>query len=315
MYLNPTALIRPELSAVVEEAAFADNYFIGLKVFPVYNSERDTGEYYKITKSAAELQKKNVTDRAAKSPYGKVDRTFEKDSFTCKDRGLEEDLDDTVTAKLTNFFSTEQVTSKLLLRSIMLDHEARVAAEVFNATNFDATNSNVAYTEALLATMNFPLDIQNAIKLVRKRGEDVNSLVLNRDVFDRIRRSTLMASFLFGPLGGGQQITEGMLGKAFGIQNVLIADATIDSSKKGQTAAAGYIWSSDYIWVGNIQGGDFAAGGAGRTIVWTGDAASTFVTETYRNEAIRCDTIRVRTHTTEKVISAPSGTLITTQFA
>jgi hypothetical protein len=315
MYLNPTALIRPELSAVVEEAAFADNYFIGLQVFPVYNSERDTGEYYKITKSASELQKKNVTERAAKSPYGKVDRTFEKDSFTCKDRGIEEDLDDTVTAKLANFFSTEQVTSRLLLRSIMLDHEARVAAEVFNASNFDANNAAVAYTEANLATINFPLDLQNAIKLVKKRGEMVNAVIMNRDVFDRVRRSTLLSSFLFGPLGGGQQVTQEMLAKAFGVERLLIADATVDTSKKGQTAAAGYIWGSNYVWVGNIQGGDFAAGGAGRTIVWTGDASSTFVTETYRKEDIRCDCIRVRTHTTEKVISAPSGTLITTNYA
>lgn len=315
MYLNPTAEIRPELSSVVEEAAFADKYFIGLKVFPVYNSERDTGEYYKITRSASELQKKNVTTRAAKSPYGQVDRTFEKSSFACVDRGIEELLDDAVTAKLQNFFSTEQVTSKLLLRSIMLDHETRVAAEVFNTANFDSTNSAVAYTEANIATINFARDVQDAVKLVRKRGEDVNSMVLNRDVWDRVRRSTLLASFFFGPQGGGKDITTAMVSEAFGIANILIADATIDNSKKGQTAASDYIWSNTYAWIGNIQGGDFAAGGAGRTIVWTGDTSSVFVTETYRREDVRSDVIRVRQSTTEKVISAPSGTLIVTQFA
>ncbi len=315
MYLNTNAQIRPELSAVVEDAAFADNYFIGLKVFPAYNSAKKTGEFMKITQAASEVQKKNVTQRAQKSPYGKVDRTYEKDSFACSDRGIEEDLDDSVTAELADFFSTEQVTSKLLLRSMLIDHEQRVAAEVFNSTNFDAVNSVVAYTEANLATINFALDVQNAVKRVMKRGEAVNTMVMNRDVFDRIRRSTLLGTYLFGPLGGGQQITPEMLGKAFGIANVLIADATVDSSKKGQTAAADYIWSSAYIWIGNVQGGDFSAGGAGRTIVWTGDASSLFVTETYRKEDIRSDCIRVRQHTDEKVISTPSGTLIGTQYS
>lgn len=315
MYRNADAVIRPELNAVVEEAASADKYFIGTRVFPVYNSPRKTGEFMKITKSASEVQKKNITLRSQKGPYGRVDRTYEKDNFACVDRGLEELIDDSVAVELENFFSLEAVTSKLLLRSIMIDHEIRVAAEVFNTSNFDSTAATVAYTEANLATINFPLDIQNAIKLVKKRGEEVNTLVLNRNVFDRIRRSTLMASFLFGPLGGGQQITEDMLGKAFGIPNVLIADATYDSSNKGQTAAADYIWSSSYIWVGNVQGGDFSAGGAGRTIVWTGDANSLFVTETYRSEQNRSDVIRVRQHTDEKVISAPSGTLIATSYA
>jgi hypothetical protein len=313
MYRNSDAIIRPELSAVVEEAAAADAYFIALKVFPVYSSTKKTGEFMKITKAASESLKKNITERAQKGPYGRVDRTYEKDNFACVDRGLEELLDDAVTAELADFFSTEQVTSKLLLRSIMLDHEIRVAAEVMNASNFDNVNGAVAYTEANLATINFPLDIQTALKRVMKRGELVNTMVLNRDIFDLIRRSTLMASFLFGPLGGGQQITADMLGKAFGIPNVLIGDATYDSSKKGQTAAPVYIWSPSYIWIGNVQGGGFEAGGAGRTVVWTGDAASIFVTETYRSETNRSDVIRVRTHTDEKVISAPSGTLIGTQ--
>jgi len=315
MYLNSNALIRPELSTVVEEAAFADSYFIGLKVFPAYNSEHKTGEFMKITQAASEVQKKNITTRAQKSPYQKVDRTYDKDNFTCVDRGIEEDLDDSVTAQLSDFFSTEQVTSKLLLRSIMLDHEARVAAAVQNTGNFDSVPSTVVYSAANVATIDPATDIQLAVKRVKKRGELANTMLMNRDVFDRVRQSTKLAQFLFGPLGGGQQITEEMLGKAFGIPNVLIADATLDASAKGQVAAADYIWSPNYIWIGNVQGGDFSAGGAGRTIVWTGDASSLFVTETYRKEEIRSDCVRVRQHTAEKVISQPAGTLIGTQWA
>lgn len=313
MYRNTDAVIRPELNTVVEEAAAADSYFVGLRVFPVFNSTKKTGEYLKITKAASEVMKMNVTERAPKSPYAEVDRTYEKDNFTCVDRGISEALDDSVSAELADWFATEVVTSKLLLRSVLLGIETRVKDQVFSPTNFDAVNSTVAYQAANKATIDFAADVQAAIKRVKKRGEMANTMVLNRDMYDLVRTSDLFAKFLFGPLGGGQNITEEMLGRAFGIPNVLIADATYDSTPKGQNGTPSYVWGSDYIWIGNVQGGDFSAGGAGRTIVWTEDTASTFVTETFRDELRRSDIIRVRTHTAEKVISKPCGTLITTQ--
>ncbi|EIQ01054.1 hypothetical protein OpiT1DRAFT_05618 [Opitutaceae bacterium TAV1] len=316
MYTNPTAEIRPELNSVLEEAQAADSYFIANQVFPVFTVDRNTGEYRKITMSASELLKKGDTTRAPKSGYGQVDRSFEKDNYRTVDRGLEEDVDDVHAAEVANTFSLEATSAKLLLRRIKLGMEARVAFKVQNPANFDSVNSTVPYTAANRATVDFAADIQAAIKRIKMRGEDANTLVLNRDVFDRIRVSDLFAKFLFGPLGGGQQVTVEMLGKAFGIPNVLIGDATFDSADKGQTPVLGYIWQPNYIFLGNVQGGDFAAGGVGRTLVWTGDTGgSVFVTETYRKEAIRSDCIRVRSNTDEKVISKPAGTLIATQWA
>lgn len=315
MYLNPTAEIRPELSAVVEEAAFADKYFIGLQVFPVLTVERHTGEFRKITMSASELLKAGDTTRAPKGTYGEVDRTYEKDNYLCVDRGLKESIDDSAAAQVSVSFDMESTSAKLLLRRIMLGHEIRVAAKVMNASNFDAVAAVVAYTAANKATIDFAEDVQRAMKRVRTRGEMINTMILSRDLFDRVRVTDLFAKFLFGPLGGGQQITPEMLGKAFGIPNVLIADATYDSAAKGQTPVLSSIWPNSHIWIGNVQGGMFEAGGAGRTIVWTGDTGgATFVTETYRNEDIRSDVIRVRSNTDEKVVSKPAGTLITTNY-
>ncbi|MDR1282387.1 MAG: hypothetical protein LBK99_16430 [Opitutaceae bacterium] len=315
MYNNANAIIRPELSTLVEEAAAADKYFIASKVFPPFNSETATGQYLKITKNSGELQKKNVTERAPKSPYGRVDRTYVTDNFSCVDRGLEEALDDAATAKIKNFFGPQGVegtTSKLVLRSVMLGHEDRVAGIVMNPANFDHAEAAVEYAAAAQETATPHIDIQNAIKRLQKRGELVNALVCNRDVFDYIRNCQKIATWLFGPLGGGQNVTAEMLAKAFGIEQIHIADATIDGSPKGKIADADYIWTPDYIWLGNVQGGPLEAGGAGRTIVFTGDAASLFVTETYRDEKIRSDIVRVRQHTDEKVVSQPCGTLIET---
>lgn len=315
MYKNSEAIIRPELSALVEEAAAADSYFIGLQVFPVFNSERKTGEFHKITKGPSELLKSNVTVRAPGGAYGRVDRTYVKDSFNCTDRGLEEVLDDSVVTEMSSWFDMEQVASRLLLRAIMIDLERRVAGIVMNTANWDNTATTEAYTEAKLAAMDPIFDLLEAKKRVEKRGELVNALVLNQDVFDRIRRADKVAKYFFGPNGGGHQVTTGMLAEALGIPQILIGRATEDTAAKGKTATPTYIWGPQHIWMGNIQGGSFTAGGAGRTVVWTGDAASTFVTETYRSEQIRSDVIRVRTHSDEKIISKPAGELLVTNWA
>lgn len=317
MYINTNAIIRADITSVVEEASAADSYFIGTQVFPILPVEKVTGEYYKMTKVATELMKAGSTDRAPKGAYGQVDRTFVKDAYTCLDRGLEEFLDDTVTASLRNYFPLEVTSAKLLARAVRLGHEARIAGQVFNTGNFDTAEASVAYVKAATDTIDFAEDVQRAIKRVKQRGELVNAIVMNRDVYDRIRVSTKFAKFLFGNLGGGQQVTEQMLGKAFGIPNVLIADATVDGAKKGQSSVAlSYVWSGDYFWVGNIQGGDYANGGAGRTLVWTGleESNDFLVTETYRDEGHRSDVVRVRTHTAEKVINPAAGTLVTTGF-
>lgn len=316
MYTNPTAEIRPELNAVLEEAQAADNYFIHDKVFPIHPVERNTGEFRKITVTASELLKMGDTTRAPKSGYGQVDRTFVKDSYRTVDRGLEEDIDDVHASEVANAFSLEATSSKLLLRRIRLGMESRVAAKVQDPANFDSSDTTVPYTAANIANIDFAADIQAAIKRIQMRGEAANTLVLNRDLFDRIRLTDKFAKFLFGALGGGQKITGQMLGEAFGIPNVLIGDATFDSSDKGQKPNFEYIWKPSYMFLGNVQGGDLQAGGVGRTLIWTGDTGgSLFVSETYRKEAVRSDCIRVRSNTDEKVVSPPSGTLIKTNFA
>jgi hypothetical protein len=55
-------------------------------------------------------------------------------------------------------------------------------------------------------------------------------------------------------------------------------------------------------------------GGAGFTLVWNAEGGI-FVSETYRDEKRRSNMVRVRQNTTEKVINANAGTLITTQWS
>lgn len=320
MYPNTGATVRADLNSVLEEASMADSGFIGDILMPPFGVDAKSGTYLKIKKSSGELLKPGSTRRERGGSYGQVKRAWETDTYDTVDRGLEEALDDCDVKDAARFFSMEATAAKLVQRAVKLDHEIRVKDEIMSTTNFGSAASPTAdYTEANLATIDFPKDIMTAIEVVADNAEEPDTIVLTPNLYNRIRRAAKTVSFLTGQNMPAANITPNAIQQAFaanGIKRVLIGRARYDSSvkKSTQTYTAAKIWPDTYIWVGKVGSGDFQNGGAGRTLVWNKEGGL-YVTETYRNEAIRSDIVRVRQHTSEKVIDANCGTLITTNYA
>jgi len=320
MYPNSGATIRADLNSVVEEASKADSFFIGSILMPPLGVDAKSGTYPKLTKAITESMKPGSTRRERNGSYGQVKRAWTNDTYDTVDRGLEEAIDDTDVKDLSRYFSLESLTAKLVLRSMMLDHEIRVKDAIFNETTFgSATNSAVAYTEANIATIDFPLDVMAAIERVADNAEEPNTIVMSPTVYDRVRRSKLLKDFLVGSNLPIANITPNLITSAFaanGIKQTLIGRARYDSAvkKATQTFSSAKVWSDTYVWVGRVEGGDFQSGGAGRTLVWNAEGGL-FVTETYRKEDIRSNMVRVRQHTSEKIIDSSCGTLIATQWS
>jgi len=165
-----------------------------------------------------------------------------------------------------------------------------------------------------------------AVLLQRFEGVDVNALgevadtiVMSPQVFNRLRRSTLMQNFIRGnrPSDSTLNVTTGAMQQAFqenGIQNIYVGQARYDSAKKGQSFSSAQVWGNTYVWVGSVKGGDFSAGGAGRTLVWNPEGGL-YVTETYRNDQRRSNVVRVRQFAGEHVVNGAAGTLITTSYS
>lgn len=320
MYPSSGATIRGDINTLVEQGQMGDKFFIGAKVLPAFGVDVKSATYPYLKLTNGGLLRPNSTARAPKASYNEVDRTWDVDTYDTVDRGLEELIDDTDSKDFSRFFSQEVTTAKLVLRSVMLDHEIRSAAAIMNATTFGAgTAAIAAYTTANKATMDFPEDVLAAIERISDNGEEANAIVMSPNVFKRIRSSTLLQNFVRGnrPSDSTTALTTGAIQQAFaddGIQQVLVGRARYDSSKKGQAFTAARVWGDTYVWVGSIKDGDIKSGGVGRTLVWN-EEGGLFVTETYRDEKRRSGVIRVRQHTAEKITNANCGTLITTSYA
>jgi hypothetical protein len=203
------------------------------------------------------------------------------------------------------------------MNKVMLDYEVEAANALLNSSTFPTASAGTAYTEANLETMDVPADINAAIEALTLRGEEPNTLVLSLPLFNLIKRSKRVQTYLYGHLNttlGGSNITTQTIADAFGIANVIVAKKSFDNAIKGKTNVQP-VWSNDYIWIGDVKGGDFMNGGAGRTIIWDADSeGGLFTTDQYRDEARRGDKIRVRSNRVIKIINANSARLIETNW-
>lgn len=319
-YTNAQATPRSDIYALMMQAPMAGNeLFIGDKVFPVKGEDVKRGIYMKASLGNAELLNGDAKPRASGDGYQRVNRKYDTDTFDAVEYGLESVIDDAYAAETERFFGLEVTEAMLLERSLRISYEVRVAAKLFNAATFTATAAGVDYTEANLATISLPADVAAAKLRLLKNGHIPNTLVMSAEVYERISRSTLLQNQVFGvvPKDAGQYLipSDGDIARALGVQSILVGRAPKNSNAKGQTYSGSFIWSDTYVAVAYIAGGEYTAGGVGRTIQWSKDTTGLFTPETYRSDERRSDILRVRQHTAEKVIDATACELITTSFS
>jgi hypothetical protein len=317
-YNTTDSVPRQDISTLLMEAVHQEKHYISTMLLPIYPSEREVGRYPKFTIGKGELLKRESQKRGATGTYNESEEVFEWDSYQTAEYGHEKRIDDVVRKQMRDFFDAEMVTAKFCMNKLMLDYEVETANALLNPSTFTAASAGTAYTEANLDTMDVPADINAVIEALTLVGEEPNTMVMSLPLFNRIKRSKKLQTYLYGHLNttqGGSNITSQIIADSFGIPNVIVAKKSHDNAIKGKTNVVP-VWSSNYIWIGDVQGGDFMTGGAGRTIIWDADSeGGLFTSDQYRDEARRGDKIRVRSNRVIKIINPNSARLITTNWA
>jgi len=319
-FINGGATIRADINQALIEAPQADVGLIGAQLLPIQNVDAKAGTYLKVQLAAGELLSNNVLNRESGSNYSRGIRSFSQANYVTNEFGLEELVPDDASADLNRFFSYESETAKFLLRQLKLSHEKRVNDVVWaSSTPFTIADQSPAvnYTQALVATVDIARDVATAKLALAQYGYEANCVAMSANVFELIRRSTLLQNQFFGVISstGARLLSEAEIAAALGVTNLLVGRAAINTAGKNKSYTGSFVVSSAKIVVGQVSGGEFTAGGMGRTLVWTGDAAGGFVSESYRDEARRSQVLRVRMNTDEVIIDPNAAVRITTNFA
>ena len=319
-YVSGGTSIRADINQALIEAPQADVGLIGSQLLPLQNVDAKSGTYLKVQLGGADLLTNNATARDSGSAYSRGIRSFSSANYSTDEFGLEELLDDATALDLNRFFSYEAETAKFLLRQLKLSHEKRVSDLLWaGSTPFTISDQTraVAYTNTNIATVDVARDVAAAKLALNQYGYEVNCIAMSANVFELIRRSTLLQNQFFGVISntGARLLSEAEIAAALGVQNLLVGRAAINSAGKNKAYSGSFVVPDTKIIVGQIASGEFTAGGIGRTLVWSGDSAGGFVSESYRDEARRSQVLRVRMNTDEVVIDANAAVRITTSFA
>lgn len=317
IYQNTVAQPREELTDVVMESITDDKMFIGTKVLPPAPLKLLTAHVPKITIAKGDLMRATSKRRSPGARFDRWQSAIDDLSIVLVQTPEELQIPDEQSLVYEDYFAFEQVYAKECTNRLQRGVELDISATVFDDTVFDAVNGAVAYTAANLATMTPVEDILAAIRRVKGRGEVPNTLVFPGPVYDRVRVSADMKSFVAGSVNPGARVTQDTITMAFeshGITQTLVADAYVNQSEPKKADMINLIWPTTYLGVFSCKEGQLLTGGIGRTFFWEKEGPL-FNIQSYRDEPVKSNVIRALKTTLEGITNSRAGTLIGTQYA
>ena len=312
------ATLRPDLATFLEFDLESEKAgYIATEVFPVVNVASQAGTFGKIP--LEELLQQRNTRRAPGSGYARGEFNFITAVYATEEHGAEEPVDDREAKMYAEYFDAEQISTLRAFSSVLRNAEQRVADAVFNPAVWTGAALTTAITnewdDAVNAT---PLtNVEAAVqKIYDNSGLWANALIINKKVFRNLRNVVQVIERIEAN-GAGQSakasdVTVEMLKSAFDLDYVIVAGTSRNGSREGQAATPTQIWSGEYAMVCKIAtGSDMRDPCLGRTFHWSDDGSSLGGTvESYRDEVVRGNVIRVRHDVAEVVLYPEAGHLL-----
>ncbi|MFY8201644.1 MAG: hypothetical protein ACOVLE_13290 [Pirellula staleyi] len=314
------ATLRPDLAESFEafdlEAEKAG--YIARKVLPTVDVASQAGNFGKIP--LEQLLQQRDTKRAPGSGYSRGNFTFDDSTYSCKENGAEEPIDDREAKMYAEYFDAETVSTQRAYNAVLANAEKRVADAIFNTSTWTGASLSTDVSSVPWATIASAKPLANVEAAVQKvydgSGLWPNALVINKKVFRNLRNTPevidRIASSGAGDRNLASDVTLQMLAQAFDLDYIIVAGGSQNTAKEGQTASVGQIWSSTYAMVCKVAtSGDFREPCVGRTFHWSADGSNIDgAIESYRDETVRANIIRVRNDVDEVILYAQAGHLL-----
>jgi hypothetical protein len=314
IYQNATAQPREELQDFIQEGVTDFTQFKGLQVAPAMPLSLVTGHVPKITVAQGDLLRAANRNRAPGTNFNRWQMAIDAHSLTLLQVAEEQSIPDEQTMLYEDYFDIEALGATEATNRLKRGHEMEVAAAIQNATNFTSQNAGVAYSIGNIATIAFVNDVLTAIRAIKARGEQPNTIVIPGTIYDVVRQSTDLRTFIAGTINPAAIVDEDNIQKAFarnGIPHVLVPDGYLNQRDSESSAEINPIWNNDYVWVGACKDGALRGGGWGRTFYWD-KQGPLFQLYTYRDEVKASNVVRSRKTSLVDVTNSRCGQVIST---
>jgi hypothetical protein len=309
--------LRPDLAQSLEQfdLAMSWNGFVATEIMPPVEVGSQFGNFGIIP--LEQLLMARDTTRAPGAAYNRGMFTFKPSTFSCKENGTEEVVDDREATAYANYLSAEQYAAMRARDAVLRNLEARVLG-LFTTANFGAgKNSAVTTSWKTVATANPMNDVATARSAVyANSGLLPNTVVMGYNAWINFRLNANVINQI-KYWGGNDPTTRGIdtsvAAKLLDVERVIVAGAQKNNAGQNLTASLTQLWSDDTVFVGRVaRSSDFKEPAVGRVFHYSGDGSSIgAVVESYRDERVRGNVVRVRMDTDEQILYSAAGYLLT----
>ncbi len=312
------ATLRPDLATFLEfDLESEKEGYIATEVFPMIDVASMSGTFGKIP--IEQLLQQRDTRRASGAGYARGNFTFTTATYACEEHGAEEPIDDREAEAYAEYFDAEQINTLRAFSAVLRNAEQRVSDAVFNATTWNGAALTTGITNEWDDAANAvpATDVEAAVqKIYDNSGLWANALVINRKVFRNLRNCASIIDRINSAGAGSpskaSDVTVEMLKAVFDLDHIIVAGTSKNTAKEGQAATPTQIWSSEYAMVCKVATSvDMREPCIGRCFHWSADGSSIGGTvETYRDEPVRANIVRVRHDVDEIVLYPEAGHLL-----
>lgn len=311
---------RTDLGSLIEFDMAADRLgYIGHRVLPVLDVQMQAGKFGKIP--LEQLLQARDTTRAPGAGYSRSKYTFSEASYATEEHGAEEPVDDREAKLYANYFDAEVIATQRALGVVLRNAEKRIADLIFNTTTWTGAEHTTAVSnewDKNHKTDAVPVDDVNAAKakVWDLTGIWPNALVISRKVFQNLRILDQIVDSIASAGAGfatrARDVTAEQLAAVFDLDMVLVAGGARNTAIEGQTRSLAEIWSGEYAMVCRVATSqDMQEPCIGRVFHWAEDGSQIGGTvESYRDETVRGDILRVRHDVDELVLYHELGHLL-----
>jgi hypothetical protein len=231
--------ITPELQAIA--IMYKNPALIADLVLPYTPVGKQTFKYRKFTK--AENFTIPDTKVGRKSEPNKVEFTFTETEATCGDYGLDDLIPQEDYDNAPEGYDPESHAVEGLTELVLLDREVRAAALVFAAGSYASANkidlTGVAGTQWDEADGDPIEDIQTGLDACIMRP---NKMVIGQLAWSVLRRHSDIVSAVLGNSGTKGIVSRQAVADLFELEEVIVGQGFLNSSKKGQTPVFSRVW-------------------------------------------------------------------------
>jgi len=284
---------------------FKNEAYFWDKLAPTVEVSQKSGTFFKWTKDYW-LRREEGSSRAPGGPYTRVQHGVTTDTYDTQEEGFEEVVDDSIRKASQTPEGLDVQAVRHLTTQMELFLEKAVATELWK-TGVWGTDKTLAGNNQWSNSDSNPItEIDSAIRIVKRNtGSKPDVLYVSGVVWDYLKEHTkIIEKYKYSQKA---ILTEELVAAALGLKKIYVMDSVENTAKEGLTYSGSDIWGKHALLTKETRQPALNAPSGAYTFMWSDDGNTPWAMENYRDEPIRSDVHRIRTHLDIKVCASDWG--------